>query len=182
MLIVSYRDFLGSGPAAGVMRADHGVSTDTMSVGYRTVRARIAVVNRTQALVLTFFFVVWISLVAILLVEPGIYDNAMKLPDGDHLLADLAFLGAISAFIALLVLGVLRRWTFWLILVAFLIGGLLRVPASILARKLPASGPTWYVLFQAVLGVVQVAIGVLMLARLQARRYVGPSETRRSSM
>jgi hypothetical protein len=139
------------------------------------------VVDRTQSLVLGFFAVVWISLVAILLVDPAIYDSAMKLPAGDHRVADLAFLGAISAFIALLVVGVLRRWrwTFWLILVAFLFG-VLRVPASVLALAgvLPAAGPTWYVLFQAILGLVQFAIGLLMLADY---RQVGPwghSETR----
>jgi len=124
-------------------------------------------VNRMQSLVLGFFVVVWISLVAILVVEPGIYDSAIKLPAGRHPLADLAFLGAISAFIALLVVGVLRRWrwTFWLILVAFLFG-VLRVPASILELTgvLPPAGPTWYVLFQALLGLVQVTIGLLMVA------------------
>jgi hypothetical protein len=125
------------------------------------------VVNRMQSLVLGFFVVVWICLVAILLVEPGIYDSAMKLPTGRHLLADLAFLGAISTFIVLLSCGVLRRWrwTFWLILVAFLFG-VLRVPASVLELTgvLPRAGPTWYVLFQALLGFVQVTIGLLMLA------------------
>jgi hypothetical protein len=124
--------------------------------------------NRTQSLVLGFFAIAWISLVAILLVEPGIYDSAMKLPPGDHRVADLAFLGAISAFILLLVVGVLRRWRwmFWLILLAFLIGGVVRVPASILALAgvLPAAGPAWYVVFQAVLGLVQIVIGLLMLA------------------
>jgi len=124
-------------------------------------------VNRMQSLVLGFFVVVWLSLVAILVVEPGIYDSAIKLPAGRHPLADLAFLGAISAFIALLVVGVLRRWrwTFWLILVAFLFG-VLRVPASILELTgvLPPAGPTWYVLFQALLGLVQVTIGLLMVA------------------
>jgi hypothetical protein len=140
-----------------------------------TFGGRIAVINRTQSLVLGFFVVVWISLVAILLVEPGIYDSAMKLPAGRHRVADLAFLGAITALITLLVVGVLRRWrwTFWLILVAFLIGGALRVPASILALAgvLPAAGPTWYVLFQALLGLVQVVIGLQMLA---AYRRAGP--------
>ena len=119
-----------------------------------------------QALVLGFFAVAWISLVIILAVEPEIYDSAMKLPAGRHRLAELVFLGAISAFIALLVVGVLRRWrwTFWLILVAFLFG-VLRVPASILELTgvLPLAGPTWYVLFQALLGLVQVTIGLLML-------------------
>jgi hypothetical protein len=57
------------------------------------------VVNRTQSLVLGFFAFAWISLVVILLVDTQIYDGAMKLPAGRHPLADLAFLGAISAFI-----------------------------------------------------------------------------------
>jgi hypothetical protein len=47
--------------------------------------------------------------------------------------------------------GVLRRWrwTFWLILVAFL-AGVLRVPVAILqlAGFLHASAPTWHVVFQ----------------------------------
>ena len=121
-----------------------------------------------QYIVLGFFAVAWLSLVAILVVEPEIYDSAMKLPAGRHILAELAFLGAISALIALLVVGVLRRWrwTFWLTLVAFLIGGALRIPASVLelAGVLPPAGPAWYVLFQALLGLVQVTIGLLMLA------------------
>jgi ABC-type tungstate transport system substrate-binding protein len=125
-------------------------------------------VNRMQSLVLGFFAVAWLSLVAILLVEPEIYDAAMKLPAGRHRLADLAFLGAISALIGLLVVGVSRRWrwTFWLILVAFLIGGALRIPASVLelAGLLSPAGPTWYVLFQALLGLVQVTIGLLLLS------------------
>jgi hypothetical protein len=64
-------------------------------------------------------------------------------------------------------LGVLRRWrwTFWLLVVAFLFG-VLRVPASLLALTgaLPTAGPTWYELVQALVGVLQCAIGLLMLA------------------
>jgi hypothetical protein len=57
------------------------------------------------------------------------------------------------------------RWTFWLVLVAFLFG-ILRVPVSILelGEVLPPAGPTWYVLFQALLDLVQVSIGLLLLA------------------
>jgi hypothetical protein len=42
----------------------------------------------------------------------------------------------------------------------------LRVPASLLALTgvLPAAGPTWYVLFQALVGLLQFAIGLAMLA------------------
>jgi hypothetical protein len=87
----------------------------------------------------------------ILLVDPQIYDGAMKLPTGWHPLADLAFLGAISAFIAFLSVGVLRRWrwTFWLIVVAFLVGGTLRILASVLGLigVLAPAGPVWYVVF-----------------------------------
>ena len=50
-------------------------------------------------------------------------------------------------------------------MVAFLFG-VLRIPASASALKgvLPADGPTWYVLYQAFLGLVQFAIALLMLA------------------
>jgi hypothetical protein len=120
-------------------------------------------INRTQALVLGFFVVVWVSLLAIFAVAPEVYYRAMKLSSAG---AGLLFLVGISAFIALLVVGVLRRWrwTFWLIAVAFLFG-VLRIPASILALAgvLPAAGPTWYVVYQGLLGVVQFAIAVSML-------------------
>jgi hypothetical protein len=129
---------------------------------------RVVVISRTQSLVLGFFVFVWISLLVILLVEPTIYDGAMKLRPGPHPLADLAFLGAVSVLIAFLSVGVLRRWrwTFWLILIAFLVGGVLRVPASVLelAGVLAPTGPPWYVVFQAVIGLVQAGIGVLMFA------------------
>jgi hypothetical protein len=131
--------------------------------------------NRTRSLVLGFFGFAWIGLVVILLVDPAIYDDAMKLPAGHHPLADLAFLGGVSALIALLSVGVLRRWrwAFWLILVAFLIGGAVRTPVSVLelAGVLPRTGPPWYVAFQAFLGLVQVAIGLLMVSEY---RRAGP--------
>jgi hypothetical protein len=57
------------------------------------------------------------------------------------------------------------RWTFWLVLVALSIEGVLRVPTSILqiGRVLPTEFPPWYVMLQALFGVVQVAIGKLMV-------------------
>jgi hypothetical protein len=135
------------------------------------------VVNRTHSLVLGFFGFAWISIVIILLVDPAIYDDAMKLPAGDHPLADLAFLGGVSAFIAVLSVGVLRRWTFWLILVAFLIGGAVRTPVSVLelAGVLAPAGPPWYAVFQALLGFVQVAIGLVMLVDYRRARPWGRS-------
>jgi hypothetical protein len=124
-------------------------------------------INRTQALVLGFVLAAWLSLVVILVAAPDVFAGALKLPAGDPRAAALAFMVALTAFLALLGVGVVRRWRwlFWLVLVAFL-AGLLRVPASALelAGVLPASGPTWYVLLQAAIGLVQFAIGLAMLS------------------
>ena len=131
-------------------------------------------INRTQALVLGFFVLVWATLVVLFAAAPEVYYRAMKLSSAG---AGLLFLVGISAFIALLGIGVLGRWrwTFWLIAVAFLFG-VLRIPASVLTLKgvLPADGPTWYGLYQGFLGVVQFAIALLMLV---GYRRAGPWET-----
>ena len=124
--------------------------------------------NRTQGLVLGFFILAWASLVTILSTAPEVYDQALRFPaSSDRRLFELAFLAALSAFLVLLGVGVVRRWrwTFWLIVVAFL-AGVLRVPVSILQLSgvLSAEGPTWYVLLQALIGMVQIAIGLAMLA------------------
>jgi hypothetical protein len=123
--------------------------------------------NRMRVMVLGFFLIAWLSLVAILATAPEVYDQTLKLPAGNRRAGEIAFLAAISAFLTLLGIGVVRRWrwTFWLILVAFLFG-VVRVPASALelAGLLPAGGPTWYVAFQALIGLVQFAIGVAMLS------------------
>ena len=109
-------------------------------------------INRTQALVLGFFVLAWTSLVALFVAAPEVYERALGLSSAD---ARLLFLVAISTFIALLGMGVIRRWrwAFWLILVAFVFGPL-RVVASVLTLGgvLPADELTWYVLYQALLG------------------------------
>lgn len=121
-------------------------------------------INRTQALVLGFLLLVWATLVVLFAAVPEVYHRAMKLPSAG---AGLLFLIGISAFIALLGVGVLKRWRwiFWLIAIAFLFG-LLRIPATVLtlAGVLPADGPTWYVVYQGFLGLAQFAIALLMLA------------------
>jgi len=111
--------------------------------------------------------VVLASLVVIRAAAPKVYDQALKLPPSWPWWTGIAFLLALTAFIALLALGVLRRWrwTFWLILFAFL-AGVLRVPVAILqlAGVLSANVPSWYVVFQGLIGLVQLAIGLVMLA------------------
>ena len=131
---------------------------------FETTREDDVTINRTQALVLGFFLLVWASLVAIFLAVPEVYYRAMKLSSAG---AGLLFLVGISAFISLLGIGVLRRWrwTFWLIAIAFLFG-VLRIPVTFLtlAGVLPADGPPWYVVYQGFLGLVQFAIALFMLA------------------
>jgi hypothetical protein len=121
-------------------------------------------VNRTQALVLGFFLMVLTSLVVILAAAPEVYDEALRLPSSRPRWVALSLL---AALIGLLAISVLRRWrwTFWLILVAF-VAGVLRVPVAglQLAGVLDANGPTWYVVFQGLLGVIQFAIGLTMWA------------------
>jgi hypothetical protein len=123
-------------------------------------------VNRTQALVLGFFLVAWMSLLTILVAAPEVYDQALRLREGSAAM-EVAFLAALTAFIGLLTVGVLRRWRwiFWLVLVAFF-AGVLRVPVAVLQLTgvLAADVPAWYVIFQGVIGLVQVAIGLAMLA------------------
>jgi hypothetical protein len=123
-------------------------------------------VNRTQALVLGFFGVALGSLLVILVAAPDVYDQALRLPDRSGV-AEVAFLAVLTGFLGLLTVGVLRRWrwTFWLVLLAFL-AGVLRVPVAILQLTgvLAADVPAWYVAFQGVIGLAQVAIGLAMLA------------------
>jgi hypothetical protein len=123
-------------------------------------------VNRTQALVLGFFVVALASLLIILVVAPDVYDQALRLPDRSGV-AEVTFLAVLTGFLGLLTAGVLRRWrwTFWLVMVAFL-AGILRVPVAILQLTgvLAAEVPVWYVAFQGVIGLAQVAIGLVMLA------------------
>jgi hypothetical protein len=66
-------------------------------------------VNRTQSLVLGFFLVALVSLLVILVAAPEIYDQALRLP-GDRGVTEVAFLAALTGFIALLAVGVVRRW------------------------------------------------------------------------
>src|SRR5258708_21258501 len=97
--------------------------------------------NRTQTLLVAFLAMAWLSLIIILAIAPEIYDEVLRLPLGVR----LASLAALSAFIAVVILGVLKRWrwTFWLLLVANL-AGVLRVAGSALelVGVLPLPGPT----------------------------------------
>ncbi len=117
-------------------------------------------------MVLVFVVAAWVAVVAILAAAPDVYDQGLKLPIADRRTFEVAFLAALSIFLVILGIGVVRRWRwmFWLILVAFL-AGLVRVPASALelAGTIPLQGPAWYVVLQGVIGAVQFVIGIAML-------------------
>ncbi len=130
------------------------------------VSLRVPALNRTQAVVLGFLGVALICFGAILGLAPDIYAATLNLPAGSSRGAELAFLLALTLFLLLLAIGVLRRWrwTFWLILVAFL-AGILRPAASLLqvAGVLTASSPGWYLALQAGLGDTQFVIAIAMI-------------------
>ena len=123
--------------------------------------------NRTQQLVVGFFVLAWIAFVAIVVLAPEVYTQTLQKVDRESLAIKVSLLIALSALIAVLVVGVFRRWrwTFWLVLIAFLFG-VLRLPASALqlGGMMPASGPTWYEALQGVIGVVQFLIAIATVA------------------
>jgi hypothetical protein len=126
--------------------------------------------NRTKALVLALFAAYWIIVVVILVAARTVYDGllaqAVRL-SGNQRPAEIGALLVLTVLLAVLSTGVIRnwRWTFWLILIAFL-AGILRLPASALqlAGIVPSQGPAWYVVLQAVLGLIQFVIALAMLA------------------
>ena len=126
-----------------------------------------AILNRTQLLVVSFFVLVWIGLVAILVLSPEVYGQTLGKVGGATLAIEASFLIALSGLIALLVTGVFRRWrwTFWLVLIAFAFG-VLRIPASVLqlVGMLPSSGPVWYEALLGVIGAVQFLVAIAMFA------------------
>ena len=123
-------------------------------------------INRVQALVLGFLLMAWISLVVILVAAPEVYERRLRSLPGAQRVVEILFVVALTAFIVLLSIGVLRRWRwmFWLILIAFLFG-VLRIPVAVLqiSGQMRPDGPLWYVILQGVIGLVQVLIALAMI-------------------
>lgn len=126
--------------------------------------------NRTKALALALFAGYWVFVVVLVVAARGFYDSqlpqAVRLPGNNQRPGEIGTLLALTALFAVLSTGVIRgwRWTFWLILIVFLVG-IVRVPAAALqlARIVPRQGPTWYVVLQAVVGLSQFVIALAML-------------------
>jgi hypothetical protein len=128
-------------------------------------------INRTKALILALFALYWVTVVAILVAARDVYDQvldqAIRLPGGNQRPAEIGVLLVLTALFALLSTGVIRswRWTFWLILIAFMAGILhVLVSALQLVGMNAYEGPEWYVLLQLVVGLIQFVIALAMLA------------------
>jgi RsiW-degrading membrane proteinase PrsW (M82 family) len=97
----------------------------------------------------------------------GQIPQAVRQSSGNQQPAEIGTLLTLTALFAVLSTGVLRNWhwTFWLILVVFLVG-IVRVPAAVLqfTGRVPWQGPVWYVVLQAGVGLLQFAIALAMLA------------------
>jgi hypothetical protein len=124
------------------------------------------VIKRIKALVLGLFAVYWVIVVVILVVAHEVADQAIGLK-GNQRPAEIGALLVLTALFGLLSTGVIRnwRWTFWLILIAFM-AGILRAPFAglQLAGIVPGQSPSWYVSLQAVVGLIQFFIALAMLA------------------
>jgi hypothetical protein len=123
------------------------------------------IVNRSQALVLAFVGAAVLILLVLLVADPAIYADSLR-PLPQSAWTDSVFLAVLTAFLTVLAVGVIRRWRwmFWLVVAAFCAGAL-RVPASALelTGALPATGPGWYEILQAVIGTVQFVIGLALI-------------------
>jgi hypothetical protein len=136
--------------------------------------------NHTKALVLALFAVYWVTVVVILVVARSVYDSLLPpalRTSSDQRPAEIYTLLVLTALFALLSTGVIRgwRWTFWLILVVFLIG-IVHVPTSALqlAGIMPRQAPAWYVVLQTVVGLIQFVIALAMLAGYRKAGAWGP--------
>jgi hypothetical protein len=125
-------------------------------------------VRRLERLLLAFFLLAALFLLAVYVAAPSIYAQTLLLqpsPTDRYPFPVTLFLVVILVFIAVLIVGVMRhwRWVFWLLLVAF---GcmILEIPATILQLTgvLPSIFPVWYSLCRMGVAMIAVVIAVWM--------------------
>src|SRR5215469_17561428 len=133
---------------------------------FRQVDERGCEMNRTKALVLGLFAVYWAFVVVLLVVARNVYDDLLPQEVtrlGGQRPAEIGTLLVVTALFAVLSTGVICnwRWTFWLILVVFLVD-IVRVPAAALqlAGIVRSQDPAWYVVVEGVVGLIQFGIAL----------------------
>jgi hypothetical protein len=136
----------------------------------RQIYERGWLMNRTKVVVLALFAGYWVVVVVLLVAARGFYDSqlpqAVRLPGNNQRPVEVGTLLVATALFAVLSTGIIRgwRWTFWLILIVFLVD-IVRVPAAVLqlAGSVPRQGPAWEAALQAVLYLIQFVIALAML-------------------
>ncbi len=122
------------------------------------------ILHRLERVLIAFFLLAALFLVAVYLAAPSIYTQTLLLtssPTDRYPLPATLLLVALLVFIAVVMVGVMHhwRWLFWLLLVAF---GcmILEVPATILQLTgvVPSLFPVWYSLCR--MGVSTIAVGI----------------------
>ena len=90
------------------------------------------VINRIKAIVLGLLAAYWLVVVVILVTARSVFDQVGGLPS-HQLSADVGAVLVLTVLLALLSTGIVRgwRWTFWLILIAF-VAGIRTVPIAAL--------------------------------------------------
>jgi hypothetical protein len=129
--------------------------------------------RRLQRTLLAFFLLAALLLVVVYVAAPFIYTNTLSLmpsTTGRSPAAATLLLVGVGVFLAIVMIGVLRRWrwVFWLVLVAF--GGMiLDIPVTLLQLTgiLPALFPLWYSLCRMGASLIAVGIAVWMLQLYQ---------------
>jgi hypothetical protein len=125
--------------------------------------------RRLQGTLLAFFLLAALFLLVVYGAAPSIYTNTLLLlpsPTGRSPAAATLLLVGVGVFLALVMIGVLRRWrwVFWLVLVAFA-GMILDLPATLLQLTgiLPDLFPLWYSLCRMGASLIAVGIALWML-------------------
>jgi hypothetical protein len=126
-------------------------------------------VQRLSAVLIAFFVLAALSVLAVYFADPTIYTKVLMLESSvtdRYPLPATLFLVALLIFITVVIVGVLRhwRWLFWLILVANSFS-ILEVPATILQLTgvIPDPYPVWYSLYRMGIALIQVGIAVWMI-------------------
>ena len=131
---------------------------------YHLARAR-----RLESVIIAFFVASVLFALGVYIVDPSIYTKTLLLvpsPTDRYPYPATLFLVCLVVFIAILSVGVVRRWRwlFWLLLVAFG-SSVLQIPATILQLTgfLPDPNPVWYSLFRMGIAIIEMGIAVWMV-------------------
>ena len=126
-------------------------------------------VQRLSAVLIAFFVLAALSVLAVYFADPTIYTKVLMLESTTadrYPLPATMFLVALLTFIAVLIFGITRhwRWLFWLLLIANSFS-ILEVPATLLQLTgvIPDPYPSWYSLYRMGVALVQVAIAIWMI-------------------